>query len=72
MSIGSNIRKIREKMVIEKPMNRHDLAKKAGINEVTLWHVERGQVNTSIITLMKIADALGVTLDQLVRENGED
>ncbi len=68
MTIGANIKKFRKRRMIEKPMNQLDLAKKANVNSVTVNLIEQEKVNTSVKTLMKIADALGMTLDQLVRE----
>ncbi|MFE3839464.1 helix-turn-helix transcriptional regulator [Pseudogemmobacter sonorensis] len=42
------------------------LADKAGVNRVTVAEIETGRKQGSVATLKKIADALGVDLDDLV------
>lgn len=41
------------------------LAARAGVNRVTVAEIETGRKQGSIATLRKLADALGVTLDDL-------
>lgn len=41
------------------------LAKKAGVNRVTIAEIETGRKNGSVTTLRALADALGVKLDDL-------
>lgn len=58
MSIGQQIRKARD----ERGLTQTELAIKAGVSRPTVARVELG-VATSIATLEKIADALGLTLE---------
>lgn len=57
------IREIR----MSKGMTQTDLAKKAEITRVTLWRLETGEdYDPSVNTLKRIADALNVTLSDLI------
>lgn len=63
-TIGSKIKAWRAK----KDMTQDELAKKADIPYPTLAKIESGAVrNPSIETVVKIADGLGVTLDNLIK-----
>nr|WP_237400110.1 helix-turn-helix transcriptional regulator [Rhodovulum sulfidophilum] len=42
------------------------MAEKAGVNRVTVAELETGRKQGSAQTLKKIADALGVTVDDLI------
>lgn len=53
-TVGKNVRKIR----IEKGLSMEALANEAEIEYRQLGRIERGEVNTTIISLLKIADAL--------------
>jgi DNA-binding helix-turn-helix protein len=51
----------------EKGINNYEIHKRSGVLESTLSEFERGKhTDLRISTLIKIADALGVTLDELV------
>ena len=51
----------------EKGINNYEIHKRTGVLESTLSEFERGKhTDLRISTLIKIADALGVTLDELV------
>ncbi len=65
--IGNKIRKIRK----QKALNQAELAKKTGMSQQIISRIEKGNENVSIITLKKIADALGVKIDLEVK-NIED
>ena len=56
----------------EKGINYYEIHKRSGVLESTLSEFERGKhTDLRISTLIKIADALDVTLDELVgRNNG--
>jgi transcriptional regulator with XRE-family HTH domain len=43
-----------------------DLAHEAGLSATYLGQTERGQRNPSVLVLWRVAEALGITLDQLV------
>lgn len=60
--VGYRIREIRE----SKGMSQAELCEKSGITRATIWKLETkdDEVTTSS-TLLKIADALGVTVGEL-------
>jgi len=55
-TVGNNVRRIRN----EKGLSMEALANEAEIEYRQLGRIERGEVNTTIISLLKIADALKV------------
>ncbi len=63
-TIGENIKKIRAKL----GLTQDDLSKKADIKYSTLMKVESGVVNKpSVQTITKIAKALGVSIEELIK-----
>lgn len=58
-----DIKKLRE----TKKMSQASLAKACGIAQSTVCYIENGQKNPSIKTAVKLADALGVGLETLVK-----
>ena len=62
--ISGNIKKLRAKLGV----TQDDLAKKADIKYTTLMKVESGTVNKpSVQTMAKIAKALGVSIEDLIK-----
>ncbi len=62
--ISQNIKKLRAKL----GLTQDDLAKKANIKYTTLMKVESGAVNKpSVQTMAKIAKALGVSIEDLLK-----
>ena len=62
--ISENIKKLRTKLCL----TQDDLAKKADIKYTTLMKVESGAVNKpSVQTMAKIAKALGVLIEELIK-----
>ena len=59
--MGYRIREIRE----AKKMTQEELAKKSGISRQTIHALECGKSVSKVNTLMAIAVALGVTIDEL-------
>lgn len=59
--LGIAVRELREKAGI----NQADVAIKAGVSNVTISRYERGERQISLKTLMKIADAIGVTAEDI-------
>ena len=53
--IGEDIRKVRKKA----GLSQHGLARKAGMSQQLISRIEKGRENISLITLKKIASALG-------------
>ena len=62
MSFGKKIATLRK----EKGFSQDELAKKVGIISITIGRYERDEINPSVDTAAKIADALNVSLDYLV------
>ena len=61
-NIASNIRQYRAK----KKISQEKLSELTGISQQHISNIENEQVNPSIELLLKIADALDVTLNDLV------
>lgn len=60
--MGYKIRQIRE----NKGMSQTELAEKSGISRATIWKLETDdKAITMTSTLQKIANALGVSLDEI-------
>lgn len=57
-----NLRKLRR----EQGLTIKQLADKAGVAYVTAWSAENGENNPSYATLKKLAEALGVTVSELI------
>ena len=63
-TIGENIKKYRNKLGI----SQDQLSKKSGLAFHTIAKIEAGSTpNPTIETVKKIADALGVSLDDLMK-----
>jgi len=61
--IGDNIRRIRE----EKDLNQRALCKKMGLDAAYLSNIESGKTNPTVATIEKIAKALGVRVEDLMK-----
>lgn len=48
-------------------MTQQELADAANINRVTIAKYETGQIDPTLDSARKMADALGVTIDELVK-----
>ena len=48
-------------------MSQEDLGEAAGLHRTYIGHLERGEVNLSIVNLLKVAAALGVDAGELVK-----
>lgn len=63
--IGENIRKLRQ----QKKISQDRLSKKADLALNTIVKIETGEnLNPTLKTVQKIAKALNVSLDQLIKE----
>lgn len=49
-------------------LSQLQLAKMCGVTQQFIQRIEKGKVTPSIKSAMKIAEALGVTVDELIRE----
>lgn len=63
LAIKSNIQKILE----AKGWTIYRLSKESGVSLTALYSLEKKQMGPTADTLVKLADALGVTVDELVR-----
>jgi transcriptional regulator with XRE-family HTH domain len=60
---GARLRKIRE----QKNLSQLDLEMKSGLNRTEISRIENGQKNIEFFTLVKLAEALDVRLEELFR-----
>ena len=65
--IGNNIKQQRKKADI----SQEGLALKCELDRAYVGRVERGENNISILSLKKIADALGIRITELLKQNGK-
>lgn len=63
--LGENIRRIRT----ERDMSQQELAEKVGVIQAAISRIESGAVNPRYTTLLALAAALGVGLDELTKVN---
>ncbi len=61
--LGANIRRIRQ----EKNLMQKEFGKKVGLDAAYLSNIETGKMNPTVTTIEKIAKALGVQVDELMR-----
>ena len=65
MNIAENISRLRENQGI----SQGDLAMEAGVSRQYIFQIENCEKNISLEALSRIADALGVNVEFLIREN---
>jgi len=63
LKFGKKLREIR----LSKKMSQGDVAKVLGVHRSYISGLERGVRNPSLVTIRKIAKALGVSADKLVK-----
>lgn len=61
--LGENVRRIRE----EKGMTQIELCRKLEVDRAYMSNIENGKKNPALATIEKIAKALGVSLDELIK-----
>ncbi|PWB38334.1 MAG: DNA-binding protein [Parcubacteria group bacterium] len=61
--LGVNVRRIRE----EKGMTQGDLCRKLALDRAYLSNVESGKKNPTLATIERLAEALGVSVDELLK-----
>jgi transcriptional regulator with XRE-family HTH domain len=64
--MNGNLRGLREQRVL----SLTDLAQLAGVNRVTINRIENGKQRPIPRTIRKLAEALGVTVDELMAGQG--
>lgn len=63
VKLGDNIRRIRTK----KKMSQGDIARALDVDRGYISNVENGKKNPTLITIKKLADALGISADELLK-----
>lgn len=63
MSFSENLKNIREK----KRVSQYELAEAIDVNQAAICRFEKGKINPRPETIGDIADALGVTCDELIK-----
>ncbi len=61
--LGQNMKRIRAK----KKMSQGDISRALEVDRGYLSNIENGKKNTTLATLQKLADALGVSPDELLK-----
>lgn len=64
--VGRRVRTHRAALI--PPMSQERLADEAGLHRTYIGHVERGEVNLTVYSLVRIAGALGIDAAELIRE----
>lgn len=59
---GLAVRRLRE----ERRLTREGVASGSGLSAVYIGNIERGEVNPTLLTQRRLADGLGVPLDEIV------
>lgn len=65
--VGRNVRRAR----IEKGLTQEELAERAGTSQFYVSSLEAGRRNPTVVTVLELAQALGVDHLDLLRPNGE-
>ena len=58
-----------KKLLIDKDLSQNDLAKIVGVSSAHISYILKGKKKPGLDVLVKIADALDVSLDFIVRGN---
>ena len=61
--LGKNLKNIRT----EKDISQGDIARLLGVSRGFVSNIENGKTNPTLSTISRIADAIGVTTDQLLK-----
>lgn len=60
--LGENLKKLRTK----KKMSQGDISRKLGVDRAYISSIENGRMNPTLSTLEKLAEAVGVSVKNLV------
>jgi transcriptional regulator with XRE-family HTH domain len=63
IKLGKNIKRIRER----KKMSQGDICRALGFDRAQMSNIEAGKGNPTLATIEKIAQALGVASDELLK-----
>jgi transcriptional regulator with XRE-family HTH domain len=64
LRFGQQVRSLRQ----NKAMSQEELASRAGVHRTYIGMIERGEKNVTIITMIKLATALEVTITELLKD----
>ncbi len=64
---GERLRGVRQ----ERGISQEKLAELAGLHRTYVSSIERGERNVSLVNIERLADALGVTMAELMPEQGK-
>ena len=66
MSLGRNLKELRQ----QQSLNQKDLSDRSGVPQATISRIETGRVQPRSSAVKNLADALGVSTDSLMDDNG--
>ncbi|WP_029006562.1 helix-turn-helix domain-containing protein [Azorhizobium doebereinerae] len=66
--VGRNFARLR----LERGLTQEDVETRSGFSQQYISGLERGRRNPTVITLYELAQALGVSHEELVRPDGKD
>lgn len=61
--LGNNLKRIRT----EKNISQGDIARELGVSRGFVSNLENGKTNPTLATISRVADALGVSADELLK-----
>ena len=61
--LGANMKRIR----LAKQMSQGDICRKLGVVRSYISNIENGNKNPTLLTITKLAKALGVSVDELLK-----
>ncbi len=61
--LGKNLKRIRT----EKDISQGDIARELGVSRGFVSNLENGKTNPTLATIARVADALGVSTDELLK-----
>lgn len=61
--LGKNLKRIRTK----KGMTQGDIVRTLGVSRSFVSNIENGKTNPTLATIVKLAKALGVSVEELIR-----
>src|SRR3954469_18875898 len=60
--LAANLRRLRER----RKLTQQDLAERSGVPRPTLAHLESGEANPTLSVLVRVAEGLGTSIEELV------
>ena len=72
MSIGENIKHLRQVTMVQRAMTQAELGKAIGVSSQCVAQWEKGKNSPNVKYLAKLAGILGVTIDSLVTGSFHD